>query len=186
MKLRYSSTLALLIAIAACGPQRQPQAPAKNETAPRLPAPSAPPAVANNGAEAQPQAPAQPQARAAVDPKSTQAALDVAQKFADLLNQRKFDEAYMLLGPNAPSRGEFMGMWGQFDSFTVRLGKPGQQEGAAGSIYLSVPLQVSAVGHGEGIRGSDTLVLRRVNDVPGSTEQQRQWHIERIDSGSGR
>jgi hypothetical protein len=25
------------------------------------------------------------------------------------------------------------------------------------------------------------VVLRRVNDVPGSTEAQRRWHIERID-----
>ena len=26
------------------------------------------------------------------------------------------------------------------------------------------------------------IILRRVNDVPGSTEAQRHWHIERIDS----
>jgi hypothetical protein len=25
------------------------------------------------------------------------------------------------------------------------------------------------------------VILRRVNDVPGSTEPQRRWHIERID-----
>jgi hypothetical protein len=25
------------------------------------------------------------------------------------------------------------------------------------------------------------VILRRVNDVPGSTEAQRRWHIERID-----
>ena len=25
------------------------------------------------------------------------------------------------------------------------------------------------------------VVVRRVNDVPGSTEAQRRWHIERID-----
>jgi hypothetical protein len=29
------------------------------------------------------------------------------------------------------------------------------------------------------------VVLRRVNDVPGSTEAQRRWHIERIDWGAG-
>ncbi|MGE5562350.1 MAG: hypothetical protein ACM3ZV_03485 [Bacillota bacterium] len=186
MKLRYSTTCALLAALSACGPQHQQEAPAANESAPTIPAPSAPPAVTNNAGEAEPTAPAQAPANPAVDPKSTQAALNIAQKFADLLNQRKFDEAYMLLGPNGPSRSEFLGMWGQFDSLTVKVGKPGQQEGAAGSIYLSVPLEVSGVGHGEGIRGSDTLVLRRVNDVPGSTEQQRQWHIERIEPGSGR
>jgi len=25
------------------------------------------------------------------------------------------------------------------------------------------------------------VILRRVNDVPGSTEAQRRWHIERIE-----
>ena len=25
------------------------------------------------------------------------------------------------------------------------------------------------------------MILRRVNDVPGSTEAQRRWHIERIE-----
>jgi len=25
------------------------------------------------------------------------------------------------------------------------------------------------------------VILRRVNDVPGSTERQRRWHIERIE-----
>ena len=29
-----------------------------------------------------------------------------------------------------------------------------------------------------------SVTLRRVNDVPGSTDAQRHWHIERIDLGS--
>ena len=30
------------------------------------------------------------------------------------------------------------------------------------------------------------IILRRVNDVPGSTEAQRRWHIERIEWKTGR
>jgi hypothetical protein len=30
-------------------------------------------------------------------------------------------------------------------------------------------------------RRTATVTVRRVNDVPGSTEAQRRWHIERID-----
>lgn len=179
MKTRHFPSFALLILLSSCGPQRQPQRPTKNVGSPLLPAPSAPPAVSNKPAHSA-QAPKSP-----VDPKSTEAAINLAQRFADLLNQRKLDEAYMLLGPNAPSRSAFQGMWEQFDTYTVKIGTPGEQEGAAGSIYLSVPLNVSAVGHGEGIRRSGTLIVRRVNDVPGSTEAQRHWHIERIDWGSG-
>ena len=179
MKL-HLTIAAAAIALASCGPSRQPQQAVNNAQAPVLPAPSAPPAVSNMP-EPQPVPTAK---QTVVDPKSTEAAVELLQGFVALLNQRKFDEAYMLLGPNAPPRNEFMGMWGQFDSLHVKVGTPGKQEGAAGSIYLSVPLEVSAVGHGEGLRWTDTAILRRVNDVPGSTDAQRHWHIERIDRGN--
>jgi len=31
---------------------------------------------------------------------------------------------------------------------------------------------------GSAFNGSGQMILRRVNDVPGSTEAQRRWHIE--------
>ena len=169
--------VASVVSLVSCGPQREPEQPAANKNAPVLPAPSAPPAVTNREAPRPEPTAKEP----TVDPKSTKAAVELVKSFANLLNQRKFDEAYMLLGPHAPPRNEFKGRWGQFDSLHVKVGTPGDQEGAAGSIYLSIPLEVSAVGHGEGLRWSDTAILRRVNDVPGSTEAQRHWHIERID-----
>jgi hypothetical protein len=30
-------------------------------------------------------------------------------------------------------------------------------------------------------RSAANVILRRVNDVPGSTEAQRRWHIERVE-----
>jgi hypothetical protein len=30
-------------------------------------------------------------------------------------------------------------------------------------------------------RRAADVILRRVNDVPGSTEAQRRWHVERIE-----
>jgi hypothetical protein len=64
----------------------------------------------------------------------------------------------------------------------MEIGKPGDSEGAAGSIYITDPVvfygkRKSGV---EFRRGAD-VILRRVNDVPGSTEAQRRWHIERIE-----
>jgi len=87
----------------------------------------------------------------------------------------------MLLGPNAPSRSSFNRQFGQYSEAKVSVGEPGDQEGAAGSIYLSVPVTVSGVSDGKQLSRSGTVILRRVNDVPGSTEAQRSWHIERID-----
>jgi hypothetical protein len=63
----------------------------------------------------------------------------------------------------------------------LELGK-GDAEGAAGSIYYEAPVTLrfgtAAPEHG-------SLVLRRVNDVPGATPEQRRWHIERSTIGQG-
>ena len=131
-------------------------------------------------------APAQPQPQpATVDPQSTQAAVDLAQGFVGLINEGKFDEAYMLLGPNAPARREFDARFSSLSDLKATIGSAGDQEGAAGSIYVSVPLTVSGRSNGQRVSRAATLVIRRVNDVPGSTEAQRRWHIERIDWTTG-
>ena len=168
---------AVAIALASCGPPRQPQQAVNNAEAPVLPAPSAPPAVSNMPA---PQ-PVPSAKEPVVDPKSTEAAVEVLQGFVALLNQRKFDEAYMLLGPGAPARADFDKRFARYSDLQVTVGKPGDQEGAAGSIYLSVPLTISGELDGKHPSSSATAILRRVNDVRGSTEAQRHWHIERID-----
>ena len=179
MNLKQSVSFALVFVVAACGPQRQPQEPAKNTGAPVLPEPSAPPAVTND------QTPVQQKPTATIDPKSTEAALDMLRGFVDLLNRGKFDEAYMLLGPAAPPRTDFDRQFSRYSDLKISVGSAGDQEGAAGSIYLSVPLTVTGALKGERTSRSATAILRRVNDVPGSTEAQRHWHIERVDWGSG-
>lgn len=63
-------------------------------------------------------------------------------------------------------------------SVAVEVGEPGILEGAAGSLYINIPVTVTAVtanGTPQRFRGS--YVLQRVNNVPGSTPEQRQWHI---------
>ena len=168
------------VALASCGPRHQPEQPVTNANAPVIPAPSAPPAITNREAP-----PPEPTAKKpTVDPKSTNAAVELVRSFVDLLNDRKFDEAYMLLGPNAPPRSSFDSAWTQTQDLHVTPGNAGDQEGAAGSIYLSVPLTVSGTQSGKRVNRSATAILRRVNDVPGSSEAQRHWHIERIDWGN--
>ena len=117
----------------------------------------------------------------AIDPSSTEAATDVVRAFIALLNGGKFDEAYMLLGADAPSRNEFNSHFERFRNLHVSMGSPGTQEGAAGSIYLSVPMTIEGTVSHEHSSKSAVAQLRRVNDVPGSTEAQRHWHIERIE-----
>jgi hypothetical protein len=177
---RLLSLPLLFAALSCCGPSQQPQQSTSNAVTPSLPAQSAPPAVSN---EAQQEATTQPQPRATVDPKSTEAAVEMVKRFATLLEQRKFDAAYMLLGPGAPPRLQFDRSFSGDSDLSVSVGNPADQEGAAGSIYLSVPLTITGTADGKRTSRSATAVMRRVNDVPGSTDAQRRWHIERIDSG---
>jgi len=116
-----------------------------------------------------------------VDPKSNAAAEELVGGFAQLLRTGRFDEAYMLLGPNAPTRNAFDADFARIRGLDVSVGQAGDQEGAAGSIYVSVPLIISGSQGGRRVRRSGKAVLRRVNDVPGSTEAQRHWHVERIE-----
>lgn len=58
----------------------------------------------------------------------------------------------------------------------LAVGK-GDMEGAAGSLYYEAPLVVDFGNGRPSKRG--TIVLRRVNDVPGASEEQLNWRIER-------
>jgi hypothetical protein len=123
-----------------------------------------------------------PQAEPTIDPKSPQAAEELVRDFARLLNRGQFGEAYMLLGSGAPPRHDFDSRFELYSGLKVGVGAPDQPEGAAGSIYIEVPLTISGTDKsGKRVERSASAVLRRVNDVPGSTEEQRHWHIERID-----
>jgi hypothetical protein len=178
---RRSRVLAVLLLAGCSKPAQQPplkaeQTAQQHDNVSVTPTPAIPPPATGPDART----PLGPPAKAA-DPKSTEAAVELGQRFADLLNGHKFDEAYMLLGPSAPPRDKFDSDWRNTTNLRVTVGAAGDQEGAAGSIYLSLPLHVSGGQHGEPVVRSPKLILRRVNDVPGSSEAQRRWHIERVD-----
>lgn len=67
----------------------------------------------------------------------------------------------------------FARQWGTLVAPQVSVG-PGDQEGAAGSIYYTAPVTIT-----DGKRRIDgEVVLRRVNDVDGASPEQLRWHIE--------
>jgi TPR repeat protein len=59
----------------------------------------------------------------------------------------------------------------------IALGR-GDTSTAAGSIYYEAPVVLDFADGRPARRGS--IVLRRVNDVPGASEQQLNWRIERM------
>jgi hypothetical protein len=116
-----------------------------------------------------------------IDPKSTEAAGQVVQRYGALVEQKRFAEAEKLWS-SAQSAGEFVLQLKRYPEAHLEIGSPGDAEGAAGSIYVTVPV----IFYGDDVNGAEfrraaEVILRRVNDVPGSTEEQRRWHIERIE-----
>jgi hypothetical protein len=116
-----------------------------------------------------------------IDPKSVEAAGQVVQSYGALIEQKRWSEANALWG-DAASAAKMEATLAQAADVHLEIGNPGDPEGAAGSIYVTVPaIFYGDSKDGQPFRRSADVILRRVNDVPGSTDAQRRWHIERID-----
>ncbi|MFL6730608.1 MAG: hypothetical protein ACJ8E3_07295 [Sphingomicrobium sp.] len=179
-----SVILAAIVALSACGrsqqhdaqPQSNAPAPvavnatdqvpewAGNETAP----------VASEGSLSEP--------RGAIDPNSIEAAGQVVQHYGALVEQDRFLQAERLWGDVNAARSFATALDARFRDVHLEIGDLGETEGAAGSIYMTIPVVFYGTSEqGKPLRRPASIVLRRVNDVPGSTERQRRWHIERIE-----
>jgi hypothetical protein len=124
---------------------------------------------------------AEPAAQTPVD-ETSDAAANIVEQYAALLEQGRFAEAHRLSGDNQQSDTAFAATFDQFATIEASVGKPGDMEGAAGSIYVNVPLTLSGKLKGGGKYSmSGPVTLRRVNNVPGSTAEQRRWHISATD-----
>jgi len=111
-----------------------------------------------------------------IDPKSAEGAGQVVQHYGALIEQDRWNEASKYWG-DGDVASAFAKQLQSRGLKHIEIGKPGEPEGAAGSIYVTMPV----VFYGGSNRTAADIVLRRVSDVPGSTEEQRRWHIERIE-----
>ncbi len=161
--------LLLLLLSTACSRGEEP--PAGND---QQPTQQPPPASAENV-----QTPA-------IDPKSPEAAVIVLKRYFDALAGRRYGEAYRLWSDGGSASGmseaEFAASFAKYGSYRGEAGKAGAMEGAAGSVYVDVPAEVS--GHfktGNPFHETGTATLRRANDVPGATQEQLQWRVYKTD-----
>jgi hypothetical protein len=122
----------------------------------------------------------------AIDPKSAEAAGQVVQSYGALIEQGRWAEANALWGDRG-SAAKLQSELLQYSEIHLEIGNPGVPEGAAGSIYVTLPvIFYGDLKNGQPFHRSAEVILRRVNDVPGSTAEQRRWHIERIDWAAAR
>ncbi|HEY9660783.1 MAG TPA: nuclear transport factor 2 family protein [Allocoleopsis sp.] len=112
-----------------------------------------------------------------------QEAAQVIQNYYSAIDRHDYTQAYSAWeGEGTASQQSFEQFKQGFAttaSTAVEVGQPNRSEGAAGSSYIEIPVTVTAAvttdGTSQRFRGS--YVLRRVNDVPGSTPEQRKWHL---------
>jgi cytoskeletal protein RodZ len=111
-----------------------------------------------------------------------QEAVQVIRDYYTAIARRDYKQAYSAWeGGGAASHQSFKQFKQGFAntaSVAVEVGEPGRLDPAAGSSYIEIPVTITAVtknGTRQRFRGS--YVLRRVNNVPGSSPDQRRWHL---------
>jgi hypothetical protein len=121
------------------------------------------------------------EARNSADPNSAAEASAVLASYAGLVEEKRWADARRLWTEGSDTSA-IEAQLRQFERLKLDVGEPGPAEGAAGSIYIEIPLRLTGVAKsGEPLSLAGTATLRRVNDVPGSSEVQRRWHIYGLD-----
>jgi hypothetical protein len=108
----------------------------------------------------------------------------IVQQYGDLLHARRFKDAFALWdqGSAQMSEQQFEKRFQPYKTIDSAVGTIGRTEGAAGSIYNTVQLTLSGnKKDGTPYVMTGPVTLRRVNDVPGSTAEQRRWHIVKVE-----
>ena len=185
--------LAVAATLAACAPSGGERANVSAETNLAVPVPveanaSAPPGNAAAEAPVEPTRPSDrtPVSEAPFAETSAQGAANVVQTYYALLEAGRAADAWRLWGGGGEasnlSQAAFAERLRRYRDYHAEVFAPGAMEGAAGSSYVDVPVRV--YGHtadGRAFSRRGTVTLRRVNDVPGSTAEQRRWHLYRSD-----
>ncbi|AXK71596.1 hypothetical protein DWG18_04345 [Lysobacter sp. TY2-98] len=112
---------------------------------------------------------------------SPQAAATTVETYFALVDAGKTNDADALWA-DAGRAADFRAELAKLGKPHAQVFAPGGVQGAAGSMYVTVPIELSATDNAANSRPrKGEVTLRRVNDVPGSTEAQRRWHIDHID-----
>ncbi|MEA3050784.1 MAG: hypothetical protein QOG84_2620 [Sphingomonadales bacterium] len=159
-------------------PERQPAAASSDRNAP--PPPARPEAPATGGAQLDASKPA---SQPPVAAESAEAAAQVVQAYFALLEKGRSPEAARLWEDGGKASA-FAADLRRYSAYRAETAAPGEMEGAAGSSFVAIPVRLDGrLKDGAPFRRRLEAMLRRVNDVPGSTEAQRHWRIFAIGEG---
>ena len=117
-----------------------------------------------------------------VDPTSGQAAADVVRRYYAAINARDYATAWTQWGDDGRPGQTFKGFeqgFAKTRATRVTIGTLPPAEGAAGSVYQTVPVTVEATtDSGARQRFVGSYVVRRVNGVDGASAAQLRWHLD--------
>jgi hypothetical protein len=110
---------------------------------------------------------------------SAQGAATVVETYYALIEASKYDQARALRWDrDKVDAAAFRDSFSRYAEYHATVGAPSQIQGAAGSLYVEVPVHVYGKLKDGNVFGSvGTITLRRVNDVPGSRAAERRWRI---------
>lgn len=115
--------------------------------------------------------------------RGVEGARNVLLSFARAIEQKEYGQAWALLSPADKrkwSKEQFAALFADLDGTIVAV-PTGTAEGAAGSIYYTVPVTITGNGKiDRPVRIEGLAVLRRVNDIDGATGAQLRWHFETL------
>lgn len=115
-------------------------------------------------------------------PGEAEQAADAVRLYYDAINAHDYPVAYAQWGGEGQASGKSYADFARGFANTVSVKVSAREqpvEGAAGSLFATVPVTVDAVlADGRRQRFTGTYVVRRVADVDGSTAEQRRWHLQ--------
>ncbi|MDR6839994.1 hypothetical protein [Pseudoxanthomonas sacheonensis] len=175
--MRRTDALFLALALSACA-----VACTRTDDAAPVPTPArpetavvAPPSLAP-AADAAP-----PMAAEASDQATPAAARQVVVDYYTAIDAGNYAKAYALWSDNGAASGQtfehFSGGYANTRSVHAVVGDPTDEEGAAGSRYLQVPVQLNALQRDGSERRYDGRFTLRAVMADGATREQRRWHL---------
>ncbi|WP_380873491.1 hypothetical protein ACFB49_41810 [Sphingomonas sp. DBB INV C78] len=118
-------------------------------------------------------------------PESHLGAHKVVVDYYALLADRRYADAWKLWADNGKASGQtadqFAASFANVTRYEPKVGGIGPMEGAAGSVFITVFVDVNgARTDGTPIHQKGWVSLRRVNNVPGATPEQLAWRITKV------
>lgn len=169
---------ALCASLSACAPADRETQPAASH-APALAGAATPPTA--TAADAPSREPAAHTAQTGDDQVTPAAARQVVIDYYAAIDARDYPKAYSSWSDDGAASGQtfelFSGGYANTRSVKANVGEPVGEEGAAGSRYIQVPVELTALqqdGSERRYRGRFTL---RAVLADGASEAQRRWHL---------